>query len=92
MDPMTYSCPDCSAELPTTAHEATCPLLQRLEQVRADDREWFTAYTGPRVRRLGPAEMSLLRAAGANEGKPWVAVWQLAPGVRAYSYDGWTAA
>jgi hypothetical protein len=69
MTPPRLACPDCSgvAEGQRLTHDDTCPIGRGIDQVCADDREWFERHplAEERWRPITPAEIVELRAMGA---------------------------
>jgi hypothetical protein len=87
----TVACQDCTAtgRDGRLRHDDTCPVGRALDEMQADDREWFAARPRApwRVRPIHPAEVALLRHAGAVPPDMDLADWrvrvrQLGPGIK----------
>lgn len=82
-------CPDCGgpSRYGTFNHQECCPFYASQEATAADDREWFEAHPGERVRVRPPLQSEQMENSLANpaERGSWVThvtVRQMEPGFR----------
>lgn len=86
-------CPDCPAQMDATnhlSHDDTCPLGLATDETCLDDRRFFDANPGVRIRcrPLFPMELAEFRAMDGVRlpGHRQVRVYAMLPGVRRRQY------